>query len=200
MLRKRPARINIGLDMCDLAIGNFPDRENTKIFKGNALDYLADIPFHPGRTFIYCDPPYLHSTKGKSRYRFEMSDDDHVRLLRYLKALDCFVAISTYPNSIYSGELKCWRSISYESVKRSGAIGKELLYMNYDPPSILHDDQYIGDNANNRQDIKRRISRTKKRIITWDSRERIKLIRELIEKLPGHEKEHLSKLLISDPV
>ncbi|MBU2515103.1 hypothetical protein KJ966_27620 [bacterium] len=63
--------------------------------------------------------------------------------------------------------------------------------MNYDQPEILHDDSYLGENANIRQDIKRRISRTKKRILSWNSQERIKLLRTLLVDLPDIEKKHL---------
>ena len=40
-------------------------------------------------------------------------------------------------------------------------------------------------------DIKRRIARTKRRVLNWDARERIKLMRELIRDLPEDEKNFL---------
>ena len=68
-----------------------------------------------------------------------------------------------------------------------------MLYMNYEKPEILHDDRHLGDNANTRQDIKRRIQRTKKRILKWETQERLKLLRLLINDLPDHEIDYLAR-------
>lgn len=139
--------------------------------------------------FIYCDPPYPHSTrKCDKRYNYELSDAEHLELLTRLKKLDCNIAISTYPNEIYERELSDWRLIKFESMTRGGWKATEYLYMNYPEPVFLHDDQYLGIDANNRQDINRRIQRTKKRILNWDPRERIKFLKNFVADLPEDEK------------
>jgi len=191
--------VNIGIELNDKAIRDFPKLKNHLIYKESALDFLTnpkrmEYTNYQVRTFVYCDPPYPHSTRGKTRYNYELSDNDHIDLLKIIKSLDCLVAISTYPNDMYSEALSNWRVVGYESVKRSGEVGKELLYMNYEKPEILHDDSYLGDNANNRQDIKRRLTRTKNRILKWDVQERLKLMREIFSQLPEHERKHLFTL------
>jgi DNA adenine methylase len=52
-------------------------------------------------TLFYCDPPYLHDTRGDSgAYGFEMSEPDHVRLAATLNRCKAKVAISGYRNAL----------------------------------------------------------------------------------------------------
>ena len=48
-------------------------------------------------TLFYCDPPYVHGTRGdRSAYGHEMSDDEHRELAKALNAAQGMVAISNY--------------------------------------------------------------------------------------------------------
>lgn len=207
MRRKRPAdQENIGIDLDENAIRYFKsvlgeDKKipNLKLINSNALKTLSLIKevnwqFGP-ETFIYCDPPYpmISRTDKRSRYRFEMSDPDHMKLLDIIKHLKCPVMISTYPNAMYEAELKGWRKVSFNSVKSNGTIADELLFMNYPEPVLLHDYRYIGENSGNRQDINRRIQRTVKRILSWPKRERIKMLLKFVGEMPDDEKKYLLK-------
>ena len=200
MLHKRPARRNVGIDLDGEALTRFDRQaclEDLEVLQMDALEFLSarigNSAFDRGGTFIYCDPPYLHSTRSceRCRYKYEMSDSQHVELLAILKSLSCMVMISTYPNQTYADVLKDWRVIGYMSVARSGEPRTELLYMNYPEPEILHDDRYIGTDANNRQDINRRIARTKSRILQWPKIERLKMLRKLLVSMPTDELEYL---------
>ncbi len=54
---------------------------------------LYDSP----ETLFYCDPPYIHSTRGDSKaYGHEMNDRDHRELARALNSASGAVAISNY--------------------------------------------------------------------------------------------------------
>lgn len=54
---------------------------------------LYDSP----KTLFYCDPPYMHSTRGDSRaYRHEMTDDQHRELADVLNHVKGKVAFSNY--------------------------------------------------------------------------------------------------------
>ncbi len=128
---------------------------------------------------------------NRSRYRFEMDDDDHLRLLGIIKEYKCPVMISTYPNDMYAEELKGWRMLEFHSVKSNGAIADEVLFMNYPEPELLHDYRYIGRDSGNRQDINRRIKRTVRRILGWPKHERIKMLLKFIGKMPEDEKQYL---------
>lgn len=49
------------------------------------------------KTLFYCDPPYVHTTRGDSKaYGYEMSDDDHRELAHRLNKVKAKVALSNY--------------------------------------------------------------------------------------------------------
>jgi len=53
-------------------------------------------------TLFYVDPPYLKSTRTKHRcYRYDLTDDDHIRLIEILLTLKGQVILSGYKNEIY---------------------------------------------------------------------------------------------------
>ena len=199
MIKKKPASNNIGIDMDIRALKSLPHLDNIQLLKKDSIQFLStiDINAFRGSTFIYCDPPYPFSTRGKTRYRHELTDEQHFELLEITTKLDCMVAISTYPNDMYSEYLNLfeWRLLEFNAVNRAGQVTTEHLYMNYEQPTILHDDSYIGENANSRQDIKRRIARTKKRLLSWNPEERVKLLKTLLADLPEVEQKHLLEQL-----
>jgi len=48
-------------------------------------------------TLFYCDPPYIHSTRGDNKaYSFEMTDEQHFELAEILNKVKGKVAISNY--------------------------------------------------------------------------------------------------------
>jgi DNA adenine methylase len=50
----------------------------------------------PG-TLFYCDPPYVHETRGDARaYRYEMTDAEHAALAEVLNGVQGKVALSNY--------------------------------------------------------------------------------------------------------
>lgn len=198
LLKKRPAAVSIGVEIEEKAFLSFPWDIPAKptIIQQCVFDFMSTTGknLFTGSTFVYVDPPYLHRNRGKTRYKHELTDEQHVDLLNRLNNFSCSIAISTYPNKIYSEMLSDWRLLEYNSTDRSGKVRIENLFMNYPLPKILHDNQYLGDNANNRQDIKRRIARTKKRLLNWNSHERQKLLLELYAELPEFEQKYLLKI------
>lgn len=107
------------------------------------------------------DPPYLMSTRRQHRpiYRYELTDQDHVDLLRCLNTLPCYVAISGYWSELYSSMLAGWDYISFEAQTRGGTMATEYLWFNYDKPTRLHDYRYLGDDFRERERIKRKVKR-----------------------------------------
>lgn len=84
-------------------------------------------------TFFYIDPPYPHATRNaSSRYRVEMTDDDHRDLVALLRGLDGMAMVSTYPNPIYAvlrdagWHEKRWRTACYAAggTRATGIQGK----------------------------------------------------------------------------
>jgi len=87
----------------------------------------------PG-TLFYCDPPYLHDTRGDSTaYGYEMADGDHIDLSTTLRRCKGKVAISGYRNDLMDRLYKDWRRFDAPA-KQAHSIKKlryECLWMNY---------------------------------------------------------------------
>lgn len=86
------------------------------------------------RTLFYCDPPYLHTTRGDAKaYRFEMSEDEHRELAELLNQCQAMVAISGYRCDLLDELYQGWRRFDApakqaHSVKQTR---QESLWMNY---------------------------------------------------------------------
>ncbi len=88
------------------------------------------------KTLFYCDPPYVHSTRGDNKaYRFEMSDKQHIELAEVLNKVEGKVAISNYecdlmeelyPSSKWTKHLGPNKTIHTTKDKR-----REILWTNY---------------------------------------------------------------------
>jgi len=193
---KKPAQQSFGFDLNSACID-----ASTKWGFGPGLTVknTCAISFLEGEaqalgpeSFIYLDPPYpLESRKSnKPVYDFELSDQEHARILAAIKTLDCNIAISTYPNGLYDKELGTWRKIEFQSMTRRG-LSTEILFMNYTEGLPLHDDQYLGENSQTRQDIKRKLERKTKGVLKLPAAERLRFLRQLAEALPDSEKQFL---------
>ena len=92
-------------------------------------------------TLFYCDPPYVHDTRGDdSSYAFEMTDDEHRQLAKVLNSVQGLVAISgydcdlmneTYPSPRWSKNVGVRRTIHSTKDKRT-----EVLWTNYNPRKL----------------------------------------------------------------
>jgi DNA adenine methylase len=94
--------------------------------------------YDSSETLFYCDPPYIHETRGDSKaYGHEMTDKDHEGLAKVLNKSQGMVAISNYDcdlmNDLYP-ESK-WRKLVGEEKTNHATKGKriEVLWTNYDP-------------------------------------------------------------------
>lgn len=66
--------------------------------------------FDSAETLFYCDPPYHSQTrKGTADYQHEMSDEEHLELLKTLKSVKGKVMLSGYDNPLYQKHLTGWR-------------------------------------------------------------------------------------------
>jgi len=54
------------------------------------------------RTLFYCDPPYLHSTRTSAdQYQHEMTEQQHLALLKTLAQVQGRLLLSGYPSALY---------------------------------------------------------------------------------------------------
>ena len=101
---------------------------------------LYDSP----ETLFYCDPPYVHDTRGDSKaYGFEMTDEQHAELANVLNDVQGEVALSNYQctlmDKLYPSAK--WRK-TFSGPKTNHATKGtrfEVLWTNYDPTKTNHD-------------------------------------------------------------
>ena len=91
----------------------------------SAFDVIPRFDHPEG--LIYCDPPYVHSTREKNSravYHAEMSDEEHRRLAKLLGNCKAKVVVSGYPSALYSELYSGWRSVTFD-IANHAAGGKE---------------------------------------------------------------------------
>jgi DNA adenine methylase len=90
-------------------------------------------------TLIYCDPPYVHTTrsalKGRGKkthgYAHEMEDVDHEALASVLRAAAGMVVLSGYPSALYDKDLyPDWIRHERKHIADGGKIRKEVVWLN----------------------------------------------------------------------
>jgi hypothetical protein len=124
------------------------------IVYGDAISFLRCYPFSGGE-LVYCDPPYLLSTRPSgARYACEMTDAQHAELLDIIKRLTCMVMISGYSSVLYARELKNWNAYSFAAATR-GKPAAEWVWCNFPRPVELHDYRFLGSTYREREKIKR---------------------------------------------
>ena len=120
-------------------IHNRPANQLIKMFKGNK------------EALIYLDPPYIPESWGAqwTRYKDNMSAEDHEEMLDLCLDADARIAISGYPSELYQEKLQLphWRMESKDvKVLMDVAHGNintrsETLWLNYNADGILLADQ-----------------------------------------------------------
>ncbi len=102
-----------------------------------ALDLITR--FNNEHVLIYCDPPYLLSTRGGKQYRYEFTDQDHLELICTLKRHKGAVMLSGYPSDMYDHELRNWSKITKKSYNQNFDQRTEVLWCNFAIEHTLFD-------------------------------------------------------------
>ena len=145
------------------AIVSEGDNGRYEFHVGDGIAFLQKYPFHGGE-LVYCDPPYLHSTRrDPCLYRYEMTVDQHEALLAVLLRLPCLVCISGYWSELYTDTLSTWRVCPFQAQTRRGVV-TEYLWCNYPAPTALHDYRCLGKDFREREKLKRLMARWVKRL------------------------------------
>lgn len=178
MKRKPPALRNIGIDRDGRALERFQCHYPVVLVHGCAHRFLADFDYR-GRELVYCDPPYLHSTRSsKRRYRLDYEEHDHLELLRLLRSLPCQVILSGYPSSLYEQGLPGWRSLELQVMNQAG-VRTEKVWFNFNPDRV-HWTRYAGKDHTDRQRIKRKAEGWGKRYRALPPGERLAVLSALM--------------------
>lgn len=161
---------------------NFTDTEAI-IFNKCALELLKLLDFDSfGETVIYCDPPYLHSTRsGNNRYKHELSDQDHWALCDLLSSIPAKIILSGYNNKIYSKQLPTWKRIDFQAMTRGG-VRTESVWLNFEPEK-QHYPTFSGKDFTDRQRIKRKAQRWGAKFKTLPENEKQAILQEILKTL-----------------
>lgn len=139
--------------------GVCPHADAWRFVCGDATRFLVKYKF-TGRELVYCDPPYMHATRGRTDlYRHEMTDIQHLELITLIKRLPCRVMISGYWTAMYAARLQRWNAVTFQTTNRAGKRTTEWLWMNFAEPDELHDYRFLGSNFRQRELIKRKKAR-----------------------------------------
>lgn len=162
---KKPADRNIGIEVDPIVLAGWPAEEypHVELVNDEAVSYLEKFQF-AGSELVYCDPPYLASTRKRERvYRCDYAEKDHIRLIEVLRRLPCAVLISGYESGLYNELLSGWTKITFTAASHTG-LRTEIAWMNYTPPEVPHDLSFIGNTFREREQTKRRHMRLRSRI------------------------------------
>ncbi|WP_065327244.1 DNA adenine methylase [Tritonibacter mobilis] len=84
-------------------------------------------------TLHYVDPPYAPDTRDKGDdYAHELSADDHIELVEFLRSLRGKVILSGYPNDDYDRALSGWVRVERAALADGARKRTEVLWMNFD--------------------------------------------------------------------
>lgn len=89
--------------------------------------------YNSADTLIYCDPPYLQSLRKKNLYRYEMTEAQHIDMLKLLKESKSKVILSGYSSELYDSELSDWISVEKKTTAQMGLQRTEKIWMNFEP-------------------------------------------------------------------
>jgi DNA adenine methylase len=157
---KRPAAVNIGIDLDPKVIGRWR-RDHPHLctlINADAVPFLESYCYI-GSELIYADPPYMPELRRRSRvYRHDYRAEDHLALLDVLTKVGCMVMVSGYDGPTYNEVLAGWRKVTF-TAKTHVDLREECVWMNFDPPQVLHDASFIGDTFRERQSARRRHAR-----------------------------------------
>ena len=93
------------------------------------------------KTFFYLDPPYLHETrKVTDAYQFEMTAEEHFKLLNVLLDVSGKFILSGYRSELYDAhaEIGAWPRVDIEIDNKASSAKKketktECLWTNFNP-------------------------------------------------------------------
>ncbi len=189
---KISANINIGIDIDAAVIAEWNDSCSDGVELRNS-DFISDIESlinamgSGKRMVIYCDPPYrMDSIKADRKlYKCTMQDSWHEKFLDLIVKISDTAAVdilvSHYPDKVYEEKLSNWRVVEYYAPTRHGKV-RELLFMNYNHTSgKLHDYRYLGDNKDERYNLKHRtVKNLIRKISGYEVRKRQAVIHYLL--------------------
>lgn len=184
---KKPALKSIGIELDRNVFARWRGDEipDLGLINADALLWLRENQSYleRWRSLVYCDPPYLFSTRRQQSpiYLCELEDEKHLELLEIIKSLNCLVMISGYQSEMYDQMLEGWRREEFTTSDRGGNRRTESLWCNFPEPMELHDYSFLGENFTDRQRIKRKRARWKTKLLNLSRLERLAVMSAIDE-------------------
>lgn len=152
-----------------------------RFVRGCGIAFLENYRW-TGREVVYCDVPYLLSTRGnRVYYPDEFTTEDHVRFLAVIVRLRCRVLVSGYHSTLYDDALTGWGLQEVSVMTRGRTRRTECLWFNYPRPTVLHEYSAVGDGFTRRQAIKRKAHRWAERLRRQGPLERAAIFSALVD-------------------
>lgn len=109
------------------AISDFSVRIKSAFFHNkSAIEVIKTISCD--ESLVYCDPPYLHDSKGsKALYDSEMKPEEHIDLCRALEAFSGKIVLSGCASPLYNRLYKNWNM----SKKKLDNGASEIIWKNF---------------------------------------------------------------------
>ena len=98
--------------------------KNAQIEQLDAIELIRryDTP----DVFIYLDPPYLPGIRKSHLYKQEMTEEQHVELLKEIKEHPARIMISGYENDLYNSMLSGWEKKQKRRQRKKESGGLKL--------------------------------------------------------------------------
>ncbi len=183
MRKKTPALWSVGIDKDPQVIAAWRRVAcaGLEVIEGCGIEWMERGGRLPADALVYCDPPYVLSTrKGRRIYRCELSDADHERLISAIEALPCAVFISGYESELYTRRLAGWPHTSFPAMTRGG-LKTEHLWWRSTIANFSVDARYAGRGFRERERIKRKVNRWVGKFETLPLNERWAVLSRLTE-------------------
>ncbi len=185
---KKPAQKTILVEksarQADLLRVEFCGRATVVQGDGITLAQYLDQPDQ----VLYADPPYVLSTRGgRKYYEHELTDAEHLALLRALLASRCKVILSGYESPLYDAAgfslnpAPPWSCDTFDVITRGHTWAKECLWFNFPRPLVPHDASNAGENFRERWRIEKRRRRLRKKFESMPPLERASIFAVLAE-------------------
>lgn len=129
--RERAYTARAWCDLPDIILEAAERLRGVQVENKSALELIPQ--FNSPNVLIYCDPPYLLSTRHGKQYRCEMTNEEHLQLLHVLKQHTGPVLLSGYQNDMYDSELAGWNKVTTRTTDQRSQIKTETLWMNFEP-------------------------------------------------------------------
>lgn len=142
-----------------------------------AVQLISSLQSAGTDTFVYCDPPYLLSTRGSNKkiYKHEMTDRQHKKFLLAVHTVNFNCMISHYECPMYNDYLKSWTR-EKKKVRYRGKTVEECIYYNYSKPTELMCYRFVGTDCWDRQRVTRKINRLTEKLLSLPVLERNAII------------------------